>query len=151
MVVILNFSISVSFCYSCKLKYYSIKDQLCLFFQSCYLSDFIRQQKKFNFIRANNLVKTTTTTTPKTTIFQTNFDNTNFERSRTSSLITTPPPPSSFTCQGLKGINNLLYIVKWFHFEIKNFERSKFEPSNVTCKYIFYVFIPQIKILLKTF
>lgn len=34
-----------------------------------------------------------TTTTPKTTIFQTNFDNTNFERSRTSSLITTPPPP----------------------------------------------------------
>lgn len=61
--------------------------------------------------------KKTTTTTPKTTIFQTNFDNTNFERSRTSSLITTPPPhpslhPSSYTCQGLKGINKFLYIVK---------------------------------------
>lgn len=141
--VILNFSISVSFCYSCTLKYYSIKDQLCLFFQSCYLSDFNRQQKKLNFIRAMNLRKKTT--------FQTNFDKTYIERSRTSSLITAPPPLLPTYCQGLKGINKLLCIVKWFHFEIKNFERSKFEPSNVTCKYIFYVFIPQIKILMKTF
>lgn len=41
----------------------------------------------------------------KKTTFQTNFDNTYIERSRTSSLITAPPSLLPTYCQGLKDIN----------------------------------------------